>query len=148
MEMVETDREPQDLEELDEESEDDDLDADDELDIEEFEADAAEAEDEDEDEDEDEEAQANADDEDESGSASLDELLAQRTAARRGTDDSDEDDIMSLTEEDDGADEAEALVTPILPIREQQEFVCNRCRLVKLKSQLADAQRGLCRDCV
>jgi hypothetical protein len=101
----------------------------------------------DEDEAEEEEAVAIADD-DEDGSTSLDELLAQRAAARRAGDDADDDDaLMALASE---ADEpvTEAITTRVIPMKDRQEFVCNRCHLVKAKSQLADSQRGLCRDCV
>ena len=42
----------------------------------------------------------------------------------------------------------EPLPTRVIPIRDREEFVCNRCHLVKRKSQLADAERMLCRDCV
>jgi hypothetical protein len=79
--------------------------------------------------------------------ASLDELLAQRAAARRGGDDADDDDdIMALASE--RGELSESGSARVIPIKDQQEFVCNRCRLVKAKSQLADPQRGLCRDCV
>jgi Domain of unknown function (DUF4193) len=101
-----------------------------------------------EDEDGEEEVVAASGDEDEDGSTSLDELLAQRAAARRGGDDADDDDaLMGLASE---ADEpvAEVITTRVIPMKDRQEFVCNRCHLVKAKSQLADPQRGLCRDCV
>jgi hypothetical protein len=42
----------------------------------------------------------------------------------------------------------EPLPTRVIPIRDREEFVCTRCHLVKRKSQLADAERMLCRDCV
>ena len=87
-------------------------------------------------------------DDEEDGSTSLDELLAQRAAARRGGDDADDDEaLLALASE---ADEpvAEAITTRVIPMKDRQEFVCNRCHLVKAKSQLADPQRGLCRDCV
>jgi hypothetical protein len=88
------------------------------------------------------------DDEDEDGSTSLDELLAQRAAARRGGDDADDDeDLMALASEQDEP-LAEVVATRVIPMKDRQEFVCNRCHLVKARSQLADAQRGLCRDCV
>lgn len=89
-----------------------------------------------------------AEEDDEDGSTSLDALLAQRAAARRGGDDPEDDDaLMSLASE---ADEpvAESITTRVIPMKDRQEFVCNRCHLVKAKSQLADPQRGLCRDCV
>jgi Domain of unknown function (DUF4193) len=82
------------------------------------------------------------------GASSLDELLAQRAAARRGSDDAeDDDDIMALTSERTEK-LSEASTARVIPIKDRQEFVCNRCHLVKAKSQLADPQRGLCRDCV
>jgi hypothetical protein len=88
-------------------------------------------------------------DDDEDGSTSLDELLAQRAAARRGGEDADDDDDALLALASD-VDEpvAEAINTRVIPMKDRQEFVCNRCHLVKAKSQLADPQRGLCRDCV
>jgi Domain of unknown function (DUF4193) len=124
--MFETDEEVEEFEALDEEDLEEDLQAAE--DEEEFEAG------------EEEEAE-------ESTSASLDELLAQREAARRAAGEpEDDDDIMSLRSEPDDVREP---VTPrVVPIKQFQEFVCNRCRLVKAKSQLADPQRGLCRDCV
>jgi hypothetical protein len=86
--------------------------------------------------------------EEDDGAASLDELLAQRAASRQGSDDADEDDdIMALATERD--DKSTDTITPrVVPIQDQAEFVCNSCYLVKAKTQLADAQRGLCRDCV
>jgi hypothetical protein len=103
--------------------------------------------DEGEDADEGEDTEAVAADDDEDGSTSLDELLAQRAAARRGGDEDDDDALMALASE---ADEpvSEAITTRVIPMKDRQEFVCNRCHLVKAKSQLADSQRGLCRDCV
>jgi hypothetical protein len=98
--------------------------------------------------DDDEETVALAPDEEEEGAASLDELLAQRAASRRESDDAeDDDDIMALaTERHDKT--ADIIVPRVVPIQDRAEFVCDRCHLVKAKSQLADAQRGLCRDCV
>lgn len=79
--------------------------------------------------------------------ASLEELLAQRAAARRGTDDADEDsDIMALSSEAKAGSKG-SLTTRIAPLRARQEFVCARCHLVKPRVQLADPERGLCRDC-
>jgi hypothetical protein len=92
-------------------------------------------------------AQSAGDDED-SEEASLEELLSQRAAARRGTDESDDDDdIMALASEKDTIP-LEPLPTKVIPIKDRKEFVCNRCHLVKARVQLADADRGLCRDCV
>ena len=98
---------------------------------------------------EEEEAKASlSDDDDEDEEASLDELLAKRSASRRGTDDSDDDDdIMSFVPEPDMGS-AEPLPSKLKPVKDEQEFVCARCHLVKKKSQLADEKRGLCRDCV
>jgi Domain of unknown function (DUF4193) len=88
-----------------------------------------------------------SDADEDSDQASLEELLAQRAAARRGTDDADEDsDIMALSSEGKASSE-EPLTTRIAPVRARQEFVCARCHLVKPRVQLADAERGLCRDC-
>lgn len=85
---------------------------------------------------------------DDSEQASLEELLAQRAAGRRGTDDSDEDsDIMALASELKKPDH-ESAMTRVAPVRARQEFVCARCHLVKPRVQLADAERRLCRDCV
>ncbi|HEY7875067.1 MAG TPA: DUF4193 family protein [Actinomycetota bacterium] len=99
--------------------------------------------------DDDEEALAQAtDDEEDSEEASLEELLSQRAASRRGTDESDDDDdIMALASEKDAV-VLEPLPTTVIPIKDRKEFVCNRCHLVKARVQLADEERGLCRDCV
>ena len=86
--------------------------------------------------------------EEDAGATSLDELLAQRAAARRGGDESEDvDDIMALSSERTEK-LSEASTARVIPIKDRQEFVCNRCHLVKAKSQLADPKRGLCRDCV
>ena len=88
-----------------------------------------------------------SDADEDSDQASLEELLAQRAAARRGTDEADEDsDIMALSSEAKAGSEG-SLTTPIAPLRARQEFVCARCHLVKPRVQLADPERGLCRDC-
>lgn len=86
--------------------------------------------------------------EDDSDETSLDELLAQR-AARRAPDESDDDveDIMTLASEREPT-MREPLPSRVIPIRDRQEFVCSNCHLVKKRSQLADADRALCRDCV
>jgi hypothetical protein len=42
----------------------------------------------------------------------------------------------------------ESRTTRAAPVRSRQEFVCNRCRLVKPRLQLGDAERGLCSDCI
>ncbi|HEX2049963.1 MAG TPA: DUF4193 family protein [Actinomycetota bacterium] len=88
------------------------------------------------------------DDADDDASTSLEELLAQRASARRAADDADEDDdLLSLATEKD-ATVAEPLPIKVTPIKDRREFVCRRCHLVKARSQLADADRVLCRDCV
>ena len=94
-------------------------------------------------------ALAATDDEDEEDESSLEELLAQRAAARRGTDDSDDDDdILSLASEPETIPALEPIPARVIPLKDRQEFVCNHCHLVKARVQLADAERGLCRDCV
>ncbi|MEA2433169.1 MAG: hypothetical protein QOG54_626 [Actinomycetota bacterium] len=95
-------------------------------------------------------AMAGGDDEEGDEEASLEELLAQRAAGRRAAGDdseSDEDDIMALASEKEPTG-AETIRTKVIPIKDQQEFVCKRCFLVKARSQLADETRMLCRDCV
>jgi len=88
-------------------------------------------------------------DEEEGDDASLEELLSQRASSRRGGGDpeEDEDDIMSLASEREPTG-AEVIRTKVIPIKDRKEFVCKRCHLVKARSQLADADRELCRDCV
>lgn len=90
------------------------------------------------------------DDDDDNDEASLDELLAQRASARRGGNDSeeedDDDDIMALSSEKD-TQKATVLPSKVIPIKDQEEFVCKSCYLVKARSQLADATRMYCRDC-
>ncbi len=101
------------------------------------------------DEDDEELALAGSDDEDEEDESSLEELLAQRAAARRGTDETeDEDELMGLSSEPDAIPPLEPIPARVIPLKDRQEFVCSRCRLVKARVQLADADRGLCRDCV
>ena len=55
-------------------------------------------------------------------------------------DDEDEEETPDAEERGDGS-------TKVLPKR-PGEFVCQSCFLVKHPSQLADATRNLCRDCV
>ena len=96
-----------------------------------------------------EEGQADDEDEDAEG-ASLDELLAQRAASRRTADDNDDDpaDIMALASDPvAAADESPVPPLRVPPVRQGQEFVCRNCHLVKPRVQLADPERGLCRDC-
>lgn len=87
-------------------------------------------------------------DDDESEESSLDELLSQRAAARRGTDESnDEDDIMSLASEKEPDVIKEVIPAVVIPVKDRHEFVCKQCHLVKLRAQLKDEERMLCRDC-
>lgn len=95
------------------------------------------------------EDQALPDDEEEDDESSLEELLAQRAAARRasGDDDEEEEIITALSSEP----EVRAPIEPlgrIVPVKDRKEFVCRSCYLVKARTQLADAERQLCRDCV
>ena len=100
----------------------------------------------DEEEDEEEAELAVASDSD-SEPTSLEALLDQRSAARRGIDDPDEDeDFSDLSSE---ATRAETRAkSKVAPLRNREEFVCKRCFLLKPKVQLADPERMLCRDCV
>jgi hypothetical protein len=69
----------------------------------------------------------------------LDEVLAE--TIRRTT---------APEEDEEGPIEIDALIDPleaILP-KQDDEFRCRSCRLLKKMSQLADPDRTLCRDCV
>lgn len=93
-------------------------------------------------------AAAADDDEDEDDDASLDQLLSQRAAARRGGDEAeDDDDIMALASEKEPRGTVEVPLSRVVPVKDRQEFVCQRCYLVKARSQLTDAEKMLCRDC-
>ncbi len=90
------------------------------------------------------------DDDDEGDDASLEELLAQRASSRRAAGEPEEDDdeaLMALSSEREPTGN-ETIRTKVIPIKDRQEFVCKRCYLVKARSQLADEERVLCRDCV
>jgi hypothetical protein len=103
----------------------------------------------DEEEDEDEDDADAALEEEDGDQASLDELLAQRAAGRRGSDDADDnDDIMALSSEPAEPPTGEPIPTRVAPVKDSEEFVCKSCHLVKPKVQLADPKRGYCRDCV
>lgn len=103
-----------------------------------------------EEEDEDDDEVLSAAEGEEEEEASLEELLAQRAAARRGPEEEEDetDDIMALASEPVTPVVTETLPAKIIPIKDHQEFVCNSCHLVKARVQLADEERGLCRDCV
>jgi hypothetical protein len=92
---------------------------------------------------------AQSEDEDEDDDASLDQLLSQRAAGRRGSDDSDDDDddIMALASEKEPRGTAEVPPSRVIPVKDREEFVCQNCYLVKARSQLADSDRMFCRDC-
>jgi hypothetical protein len=69
----------------------------------------------------------------------LDEVLAE--TIRRTT---------TPEDDDDGPIEVDPLVDPleaILP-KQDDEFRCKSCRLLKKMSQMADPDKSLCRDCV
>jgi hypothetical protein len=74
--------------------------------------------------------------------SSLDELLPRRAAksALEGEENSLEE-LVSIRGDEPPGHQARAA----LPTR--SEFVCARCRLVKLRVQLSDASHALCRDC-
>ncbi|MGH2694620.1 MAG: DUF4193 family protein [Actinomycetota bacterium] len=138
----------EDLEDLDAPEPDEDIELVEDADLEAeafgIDPDADEAEDESEDEDEEDEYVAGSD----AGSdqTSLEELLAQRAARRGSAETEDETDIMALVSGRDTIEER--ISSRVIPIKDRQEFVCARCRLVKPRVQLADPERGLCRDCV
>ncbi|MCL4313759.1 MAG: DUF4193 family protein [Actinobacteria bacterium] len=72
--------------------------------------------------------------------ASLDVILKERLI--------DEDEELIDDEEDVELDEDRGEgIRKVLP-KQPGEFVCQSCFLVKRMSQLADPERGLCRDCV
>lgn len=73
--------------------------------------------------------------------ASFDEFLSK---AKDTTDSEEEEEsLLDLTREE----RLESLSIRAAP-KQPNEFVCTSCRLVKHESQLADAARELCRDCV
>jgi hypothetical protein len=73
--------------------------------------------------------------------ASFDEFLSK---AKETTDpEEEEESLLDLTREE----RLESLSIRAAP-KQPNEFVCTSCRLVKHESQLADAKRELCRDCV
>lgn len=75
--------------------------------------------------------------------ASLDQILEERVGVRVGLGDDEED------EDFEDAFPAEDRSTAVgLAPKKPGEFTCRSCFLVKHPSQLADAKRVLCRDCV
>ena len=73
--------------------------------------------------------------------ASLEELLAKRTDV--GAAEEEEEALLDMTREE----RMESLSFRAVP-KQPNEFVCASCFLVKHQSQLADASKNLCRDCV
>ncbi len=69
----------------------------------------------------------------------LDEVLAE--TMRLTTEPDDDDDAVAEVEDKSELSES------VLP-KQDDEFRCKSCRLLKKTSQLADAKRTLCRDCV
>ena len=69
--------------------------------------------------------------------ASLDVILKERLVVE---DEVEDDEGVEVDDRGEGTER-------VLP-KQADEFVCNSCFLVKNASQLADAKKGLCRDCV
>jgi Domain of unknown function (DUF4193) len=87
------------------------------------------------------------DDEEDDGDdveASLDVILKSRLVVSEADEEEDEEDE---DEEEADGDERGEVATRVLP-KQPGEFVCQSCFLVKNRSQLADGERQLCRDCV
>jgi len=77
------------------------------------------------------------------GDESLDEILATRPEERVAEEEEDEESILAL----DRDERMEALTVRVIP-KQETEFVCQKCYLVKpIRSQLADKKRMYCRDC-
>ena len=73
--------------------------------------------------------------------SSLEEILAKREP-RPAEEEEEDDSLLTL-----GRDERlEPLAVKVVPPTDK-EFVCKNCHLVKHRSQLADKERMLCRDC-
>jgi len=72
--------------------------------------------------------------------ASLDVILKDRLVIEEEEEEEEEEEVPDAEERAEGAGK----VVPKRP----GEFVCQSCFLVKHPSQLADAKRMLCRDCV
>ncbi len=75
--------------------------------------------------------------EDEDVEASLDEILKERLVVEE------DEDGEEVPEPEDRSEVSER----VLP-KQADEFVCRSCFLVKHSSQLADPDKGFCRDCV
>ena len=69
--------------------------------------------------------------------ATLDEILKERLVV-----------VEEEDEDDEPVDREDQTDSGKVPPKRPDEFVCQSCFLVKHPSQLADAKRQLCRDCV
>ena len=74
---------------------------------------------------------------------SIQELLGKQEASEEAEAEEEEPAIALTKDERLVADPGESRVTPM----QSTEFLCQRCFLVKHRSQLADKKRTLCRDC-
>ena len=74
---------------------------------------------------------------------SIQELLVKQEAAEEAEAEEEEPAVALTKDERLVADPGESRVTPM----QSTEFLCQRCFLVKHRSQLADKKRTLCRDC-
>jgi uncharacterized protein DUF4193 len=74
---------------------------------------------------------------------SIQDLLVKQEATEEEAEEEEEEVALTLTREERLAEPMEARVVPI----QATEFVCQRCFLVKHRSQLADKKKMLCRDC-
>ncbi len=74
---------------------------------------------------------------------SIQDLLVKQEATEEEAEEEEEEVALTLTREERLAEPSEARVVPI----QATEFVCQRCFLVKHRSQLADKKKMLCRDC-
>jgi hypothetical protein len=78
--------------------------------------------------------------EDEDVEATLDEILRERLVSQDFVDDEED--------EDDSGEEERSDIAERVFLKQPGEFVCRSCFLLKPETQLADRERGLCRDCV
>ncbi len=94
--------------------------------------------------DEDEEYEEEDEDDGDDVEASLDVILKSRLVVSETDEEEDEEDE---DEEEAEGDERGEVATRVLP-KQPGEFVCQSCFLVKHRSQPADEERQLRRDCV
>ncbi len=73
--------------------------------------------------------------------SSLEELLAKREP-RPAEEEEEDESLLSVTRDE----RLEPLAVKVIPPTDK-EFVCTNCHLVKHRSQLANRERMLCRDC-